>query len=334
MQFDIHAIRRFTHGAARVEQTEDGCRFHRFHEAEEALYQNDPVLQAPAGVRLLFRTNSRRLILGGFTERASPVRSFYGIDILVDGVLRCSIGNYDAAIADTVYAEGEFPFGPFRQELALGPGEKLVEICLPYSVGCVLQELSLDDGATAEAVTVHRTLLAYGDSITHGFDALHPSARYVARVCRALGADEYNKGIGGAIYDPRLAALRQPWVPDIITIAYGTNDFRTVSPSQFRENCRLFLTHIAAHYPTSRIYVISPLCRLDCTENENFGKFSTVGEIIAQETAQFPHAVFIDGLPCIPGEAKYFGDGCLHPNDAGFAWYGEALYQKIKEDFE
>lgn len=75
--------------------------------------------------------------------------------------------------------------------------------------------------------------------------------------------------------------------------------------------------------------MISPLCRLDYAENERFGKFSAVGEIIAQETAQIPHAVYIDGLPCIPGETSYFGDGRLHPNDTGFALYSEAIYRKF-----
>lgn len=163
------------------------------------------------------------------TERVSPVRSFYGIGILVDGALRCFIGNYDASAVETPYAEREYPLGPFAGTFAWRRVEDGRD--LPYGVGFALRELSLEDGATVKTVKCDRKRLAYGDSITHGYDACHPSARYTARLCRALGTDEYNKGIGGAIYDPNLAALRRPWVPDDITIAYGTNDFWSPPPT-------------------------------------------------------------------------------------------------------
>ncbi len=57
---------------------------------------------------------------------------------------------------------------------------------LPWSVKTWIEEISLDDGAFVEAVRPKKKLMAFGDSITQGFDALHPAKRYVATLCESF----------------------------------------------------------------------------------------------------------------------------------------------------
>ena len=67
-------------------------------------------------------------------------------------------------------------------------------------------------------------MLVYGDSITHGYDALAPSKAYSVSVPFTLSANAINKAIGGEIFFPTLARIKSNINPDYITVAYGTND--------------------------------------------------------------------------------------------------------------
>ena len=46
-----------------------------------------------------------------------------------------------------------------------------------------------------------------------------------ARLADALGAEEVNKAIGGECFFPELAATKEDFQPEYITVAYGTNDW-------------------------------------------------------------------------------------------------------------
>jgi hypothetical protein len=70
-----------------------------------------------------------------------------------------------------------------------------------------------------------RGYLAYGTSITHGFDAEGPHLTYVAQTAWHLGADLINLGVGGSAHcEPELAdhiAGRGDW--DIASLALSVN---------------------------------------------------------------------------------------------------------------
>lgn len=327
-----NAIKAITKGAFKVNKDSNGFHFHRFTEAEEALYKSEDsqlLLCSPAGVKLAFKTNSTLLKLSGTVKPASPVRSFYAIDIKIDDTLYDCIKNFDASVSSKLYADAEYPFGAFEKSIVLKPGIKKVEIYLPYSVGFVLKELSLEDNSIITPIKSGKKLYAYGDSITHGFDALHPSKAYIVKLTDTLDAELFNKGIGGMIFDPCMADIKNNISPDYITVAYGTNDFVTKSREEFAENCRNFLMKLSFNYPDADIFVIAPLRRLDKSQSDIFGAFSGLGEIIQREAAKINNAIYIDAYEYIPDEKEFFGDGYLHPNDKGFELFYKALYKKL-----
>ena len=170
----------------------------------------------------------------------------------------------------------------------------------------------------------------YGDSITHGYDAINPSNKYATRLANALGYDEYNKGIGGEVFFPPLAELKQPFTPDIITVAYGTNDWSLTEKSQFDKNCKAFYENLSKNYPDTPIFAITPIWRKESvTETRPFGDFALVEEGIREATKDLKNVTVIRGFDLVPKEEKYFADLRLHPNDKGFEYYAKSLYEMI-----
>ena len=113
----------------------------------------------------------------------------------------------------------------------------------------VLEELSLEDGAALVPVCREKKILQFGDSITHGYDALHPAASYSVRLADALGMECCNKAIGGDMFCPGLAALPEETAPDVITAAYGTNDWSNRTEDVYAENCLGFYKALRETYP-------------------------------------------------------------------------------------
>ncbi len=332
MNVELEQLQTIATGTVKILKENGGICFHRFTKEQEELFKNTEdfaLLLSPAGIKLHFNTNSTKIVLKGLTEQVSKVRSFYCIDIVKDGKLLDCIKNYDELNIGPKYSEKEYETGYFSKEISLGNGFKNIEIHLPYSVKFTLYKIELDENAVIEPIKYKKKLLAYGDSITHGFDALHPSRRYTSKLCNMLNAEEYNKGIGGTKFNPLLARLHDGITPNYITVAYGTNDLWDYNQCDFRRNVRDFFQNLAKNYPAAQIFAISPIWRADMVENHTFGSFNNIGDIIAEEASKINNTVYINGTDFIPHESECFGDGFLHPNDAGFEFYSQKLYKLI-----
>ena len=332
MNVELEQLQTIATGTVKILKENGGICFHRFTKEQEEVFKNTEdfaLLLSPAGIKLHFNTNSTKIVLKGLTEQVSKVRSFYCIDIVKDGKLLDCIKNYDELNIGPKYSEKEYETGYFSKEISLGNGFKNIEIHLPYSVKFTLYKIELDENAVIEPIKYKKKLLAYGDSITHGFDALHPSQRYTSKLCNMLNAEEYNKGIGGTKFNPLLARLHDGITPNYITVAYGTNDLWDYNQCDFRRNVRDFFQNLAKNYPAAQIFAISPIWRADMVENHTFGSFNNIGDIIAEEASKINNTVYINGTDFIPHESECFGDGFLHPNDAGFEFYSQKLYKLI-----
>lgn len=331
MKLNFSQIQAMTLGAARVERQEDGIHFCRFTREQEALYKarsEDFYMKSfsTSGVRLRFGTNSRTLHLSGDVYKGCS-RTYFSFDVFVNGMM---VGNLD----NFTDKNAPFSLGAFSKTFDLGEGDKEVCIYLPWSVQIALQSLNLDDGAFVRPVRPARKILCFGDSITHGYDALRPSNKYISRFADWLDAEEYNKAIGGEIFFPELAATREDFEPDLITVAYGTNDWNNCTRDEFINNCRAFYRNLRENYPKTPIYALTPIWRKDLEETRSFGAFRDVDALIRSQVADLEHVTVIDGFSFVPQDEKYYADLFLHPNDEGFAAYFEGLVRKMKEAME
>lgn len=335
MKLNLDIIKEITAGAARIEEIDGEICFYRYTAAQDECYKiRNPELHrrslSTAGVKLYFETDSENMFLKIKTEQV-VTRRFFSVDVFADGDLVGYLDNLGDSVIDGNYIALNLPQGEFFKNFYLGKGKKTVCVRLPWSVICSLTELSLDDGAYVRGVKNEIRILAFGDSITHGFDALRPSDRYISRLADALGADEYNKAIGGDIFFPDLAALRDDFEPDYITVAFGTNDWNLLGEDEFKENCKAFFENLSRNYPNSRIFAITPIWRADCEEARNFGPFEKVAVDIGEAVKPLSNVVLIDGFDLIPHDRKYYSDKYLHPNSEGFEYYFKNLYATIKE---
>ena len=328
MTLNLEQLRAITHGALIVRETEAGeVEFCRFTDAQRDYYERTDSgffrkAHATSGVRLELVTDSDTLSFTYHTQYASS-RRFYYFDIFVDGVMVEHFGH--ESIAES---RAEF-------SMKLPCGTHTVCIYLPCLAEAKLYDFTLDDGATVEPVERKLKLLCYGDSITQGYDAKYPSQTYPNLLADKLGAEMVDQAIGGEHFCPGLLEDDLGYEPDIITVAYGTNDWSSQERDVTIERANAFYAELRRRYPNAKIFGISPIWRADNHRVTKVGLFEEGAQIV-RDAARVNGAILVEGTYMIPHLREVCADGYLHPNDFGFKFYANALYRAmlphLKED--
>ncbi len=332
MKLNYEQIKGITTGAEIIEESREGFCFSRFTEEQNVLYKNrdeDCYLRSlsTAGIKLCFKTDSQALFMRVKTSPGSS-RKYFSVDVFVNDESVGSINNFSSCTMPKKYVATELALGEYEKTFELWSGMKVVTVYLPWSVDTVIEEISIDDGAVIQPIKRSKTLLAFGDSITQGYDALQSSMTYVARLARALDADETNKGIGGEMFFPELAASKEGFVPDYVTVAYGVNDWSHRTRDEFELNCREFFRELSKNYPNSKKFVITPIWAACCKEKRPTGKFNDLDGII-RGCIEDESIKVISGIDLVPHDTGLFADLEVHPTDKGFEHYFENLYKFI-----
>ena len=337
MKLGLNDYKKIALGCAAVAKENGKIRFHRFTEEEERFYkERDKELgksfshrcSAPAGVKLCFATDSKSLKLSVVTGAATS-RSYFSFDLFENGRLLGYLDNFKEEELLENYTEQKFPLGRHEKSFTLSEGKNRITVFFPWSVFIDDIEMELDDGAVLEPIKPKNKLLAYGDSITQGYDAKRPSHRYAAKVAEFLDAEEINKAIGGEIFVPPLVKDKLDFEPDYITVAYGTNDWSTTDGRDFYENARSFYSSLSKNYPSTPIFAITPIWRANFEDSKPFGDFFSVERIIREVTSGLENVKVISGFDLVGHDKKLFADLRLHPRDAGFDEYFENLSKEI-----
>ncbi len=335
MKLSLEQIRQIALGAVRIEEGENGVGFFRFTKEQEELYKvrrDDFYLKSftTAGICLRFVTNSESLSLKTVVSQGTG-RNYFSFDLFVNGEKVDSLTNFDETALPLNYTTCEYPIGEYVKTFCLGSGEKEVCLHFPWSVRATVKELSIDEGSFVRAVKPAHIMLCFGDSITHGYDALYTSRKYITQLANALDAEEHNKAIGGEIFFPELAATKEDFMPDYITVAYGTNDVSRCTDEEFIANCNDFIDNLYESYPTSKIFVLTPIWRI-AFDDKNL--YNMIEKTIREATAKYDNMVVIKGLDFVPHNESSFGDLVLHPNNMGFDYYANNLIREIKANLE
>ena len=324
-------IKSITLGANRFEEINGALFFRRFSEEESALYETPGKNRgySTAGIKLSFVSDTKNIYLKVNTDKVIAIRSFFSFDVFSNGEYIGSLANFKSEDAAREYTKIEFPLGIFEGSFKLPSGKKNITIHFPHSLEASLIEMAIDGGAYVEPIKYEKKILIYGDSISQGYDALHPSKRYAARLAEALSAEEFNKAVGGEVFNPRLAKIKADFTPDYIIAAYGTNDWTNTEKDLFFARAETFYKTLSENYPDSPIYALAPIWRGDCDKITCYGTFSELCEAVERAAKGLGNIKFISALDFIPHEKAMFGDGFLHPNDQGFDFYFKALLEKI-----
>ena len=317
---DIELVRKIARGAAAVREENGGAWFHRFTEEQRKAYESNESFFiktfADSGVRLEFATDAKSFVFGGTAEAASS-REFYFFDVYVNGALVRHVGSYSHLTDKN-----------FRFEIELPAGTNRVAVYFPWSVKIHLSELEFHGATKVAPVEKKRRILCYGDSITQGYDSRYPSLAYTNIIADALDAEVINKAIGGDRFNPELAALPDAGRFDLVTVAYGTNDWSHELCEVLKDKAARFFELVARNYPNTPICAILPLWRHDWMRVTEVGTFNEGYAIIRGAAEKYPNVTIVNGWELLPHLESCVSDG-LHPNDFGFQFMAGNLLKRL-----
>lgn len=323
---NFEQIKSIVHGVARFELNNGEICLNRFTKEQQELYKkvspNDFYIKtfATAGITLEFETESENLFLSVSVSRGSS-RTFFNHSIFVDGV---KIGELSGDIKDK---EKDY----FQKNFFLPSGMKKVKILFPWSVCSRIVSLQLDDNAHIFPIKKKCNILMLGDSITQGYDAMAPENAYAIQLSNSLNAEAINKGIAGEQFFPALSKLADNFKPDLITVAYGTNDWRHSTREKFENNCTEFFGNLRNTYPNVKIIAFTPIWRVDINEPQEFGKsLKFVSSFIKNIAKTTDNMEVIDCIDFVPHDASFYQTDGVHPIDSGFLHYGKNLIDALK----
>lgn len=333
MKLNLKQIKSITQGAAYITADESGIQFHRFNEAEETYYKStshSTKTFSTSGIQMVFKTDADKLSMKANVSVAST-RKFFSFDIYINGELSGEFKNYKHEEMHLPYSLQECELGDFSWEMPMKEGEKTLRIVFPFGSKPTISEISLENATFIEPVKRSKTMLMYGDSITHGYDALNPSRAYAVQLAHALDAEAINKAIGGEVFRSELSAIKNDINPDYITVAYGTNDWSKRTKEAAESDCRGFYENLRKNYPDAKIFAITPIWRGDMDNETKFGKFSDAIKMIHTVCEEIGGITVIDGFEFVPAKEEFFADLRLHPTNEGFDLYAASLLREIEK---
>lgn len=313
----LEQLRQITHGALRIWEEDGAFCFSRFTPAQAAqlrLRGRTPREDASASMRLEFFTHGGPLAFD-YTVTPGSGRSYYGIEIALNGIS-----------SHLIYRETNVDAGHLTYTIPCSAEPTRVTVYFPHSVRLRIRNLSLPGDLTASRRSMN--YLALGDSITQGHDAARPSQSYVNQLTDALDAQVLNQAIGGEVFCPENLDSDLPFSPDLITVAFGTNDWDY--GQLVTDIPKAYLDKLTGLYPHTPILLLLPIWRQEEPELRAGITLAQGRDFLARCAGNYPNIHVIDCSRFVPAEPAYFFDVATHPNDAGFACYGENLIQTVK----
>lgn len=316
MNLTLAQLRAVTLGALEIRQEADGFHFYRMTAAQAAAFTRarssfGPKCPATSGVRLDFHTDSSSLSLH-WHNAVTTTRKMLYFDVLVDGdeLLHCGTADCGAR------RDGGFT-------VSLPEGEHHVQVFFPTLVSCAVRCVSLDDGAALIPHTPRLRILIHGDSITQGYDALHPSRCYASLLSRHYDAEIVSQAVGGACFNPEVVAHVGDF--DMVLVSYGSNDWAKKDAAAFRADAAAFMDRLRGLYGSIPVVYVLPVWRGDIhTHSPNAGDFLACRQLLKAIALDHGFTV-LDDFDLLPHDVHLFSDKYLHPNDQGFVPYAARL---------
>ena len=330
MKLTLEDVKKITAGALEITENDGTFTFCRFEKEAMDHYAGASTgfclkSKASSSIRLDFITNSDKFDTD-FSVNYGSSRTYYYFDVCIDGIIRKHLGEEVAwikkghislKVSDYVPQDGK---------------EHRITLWLPNLAAAQLSNIEIDDGATLTPINYKMKLLCFGDSISQGYDAAFASKSYVNRITSHFDAYTVNQAIGGERFVPEILLENTKYKPDIVTVAYGTNDWSGTVKSYFHPRCEEFFAKASKIYPDALKFAILPLWRADARSGKQKyeGSLDEACEFIAETASKYGFRI-IDGRPFMPQSPEFFWDGRLHPNDLGFAEYASGVIAEIEK---
>lgn len=319
MTLTLENVKEIVRGALSVREEDGSFFFERFTEEQKNFYalayeRSAIRTEATASVILDFYTDSETLSFDFLIDQLNyNLSDFLFIDVWEDDLMVAHIGEHRKKMLSS------------SAKIALTKGEKRVRIFLPNIFKTSISNIVLDDGASLRASEKGRRALILGDSITQGNEAFFPSLTYANTIIRDLDLNAVNQAIGGEIFREEALGNVPLFDAEIITVAYGTNDW---AGALNLDEARRYFARLRRLYPGARIFYISPVWREGSDRCVAGFDFSTACAAL-KSVAHGEGIEVIDGEKIMPKMSEMYVDG-LHPGDLGFTFYAKSLERELK----
>ena len=326
MKLNATQLEKIAHNVVSCSFDEKGSlHFNRFTQQQKDIYEKESAdwaakTRASASATFDFITDSDYITLK-FDLYPGSSQKYGSIDLYVDGVF------LDSRVAEDL----SIKLAGFQ----LPEGEHRVTIYFPWSAETVINEVHLSENASVFPVEKRCKLMCFGDSITQGYIAKYPSLSYVNRVARALDAEVINQGIGGYVFNE--AAIDETILsckPDIITVAYGTNDYsRYETAEEYNAHTGAYIQKLGTLFPDTPIVGILPIYRND--ENHNARKLYRTYSLddaracLRKHYEALPNGYVVEETG-IAHLSDFYAADFLHPNDLGFGLMAQGVIRKLQ----
>lgn len=279
-----------------------------------------------AGVRLRFKTNSKRLGLKVmlYTAHHFPSQtaiSSKGFDVYADGK----------------YVNSVFPDDNEKtkyEQIINFDNEKTKDIIIYFPYNAVVENLYLgiDKDASVspgEEYVDLPPIVFYGSSITHGFSVSRPGIAFTSMISRDLDIDYVNLGFSGAAKgELSMAEYLASLNKSLIVCEYDHNE-PTVE--------ELAKKHLPFYKRFREIDKETPILFISKPDEQDSVKAKERMEIIkrtylyAMEKGD-KNVYFIDGLSLFPDDIRYDCTvDAIHPNDLGAYMIAQKLSPEIRK---
>lgn len=318
MKLTTEQIKAITFGALRVYEENGYTVFRRFTPYQEEVLAGrnfTPRQFATAGMKLEFFSKKGEV---HFEYLAQPGAGAccHGVSALCDGV---EVFNY---YNTTNQYTGKVFFPVPRDNCK-------VTVFLANTADIRIKNFDVPEGY-APAMR-KRKILMLGDSITHGFNAQRQYLTYANVLGERLGAEILNQGVGGDKFHAPNIDPELPFCPDIITVAYGTNDWAAAIP-ELADKIDEYFKKLRTVYPNTPIFAIPPIWRGNVDGVAKNGLTLEDVRALVREKAEKYNCFSVDSAKLVPPAEEFFMDRFLHPNDMGFILYGINLADMIKKE--
>ena len=327
MKLDRTKLNKLIHNVISYDYDEQGSlHFRRFTESQRKSYEAESSdwlkrANASASVTFDFITDSDYLALK-FDLYSGSSQNRASFDLYVDGVFYAH-KRFDNLNAKLI-------------SFALPMGMHRITLYFPWTAETVVNEVHLSVGAVIEELPKRKKVIFLGDSITQGYVTEYTSLTYVNMVATDLDIEAVNQGIGGYYFginsiDESLAL----YTPDVITIAYGTNDYsRYDDKHDFETNVSKYIAKLISLFPNTKMLAVLPIYRND-ENNQTREKYrdytlDDARRILMGIYEKYDNVSILieSGIPRIP---DVFVSDYLHPNELGFTFMSKSIGKELQK---
>lgn len=320
MKLTTENIRSIALGALRVYEENGYTVLRRFTPYQEEVLAGrnfTPRQFCTAGIKLEFICPKGEVFFE-YLAQVGAAATCHGVDALCDGIEAFhyynTTNNYKGNVFFTVPYDG-----------------CKVTIYLSNISDMRIKNLNVPEGYVP--AKRKRKILMLGDSITHGFNAERQYLTYANILGDRLDAEILNQGIGGDKFHAPNIDPELPFAPDIVTVAYGTNDWAAEIP-ELAEKIDDYFAKLRKVYPETPVFAIPPIWRGNTDGLVKNGLTLEDVRDLVREKAEKYGCLTVNSAKLVPPSEKFYMDRFLHPNDMGFILYGVTLADMIKKELK